>query len=175
MPCSVIEQYDSQMGFERVFYFSCRNYLYPLIGKQSVTTKANKLLPKHWFYLAIGYHLSARLQLNSKAEVIKLNDYSLSRSLLDDVSETLKVRCYTTEQVKNIEGRGFMSREELRAAEVTWTGTCSISLNRFLFGKDESKGVLVHQAPTRNKSGSPETVDWYIANSRNGMLLSPVG
>lgn len=65
-----------------------------------------------------------------------------------------------------------MANWALRSQEVAWTGTCSVILHHFLFGH-VSNGILIHQCPTRNQSGTPETVDMYIANYTNGQALDP--
>lgn len=66
-----------------------------------------------------------------------------------------------------------MASSGIRESEIAWTSVCAAHLQSLF--NDLPMGLFMHQAPTSNRTGTPETVDWYFAKcDERGRPLGPV-
>jgi hypothetical protein len=134
----------------------------------------------HWFGLEIyNMYLSAKEQLQNDLPEIKLGNFSIAKSVLNECSKGLKKQC-GLKDLPDMDGRGIMASSACRSQEITWTGFCQPHLQKLLFHR-YSTGICVHQGPSRKRkrkgkpiSGNPDMADWSVYQQVNYVPGFPV-
>lgn len=160
---------------------------YPQLTKESIITKS-KELPSNWLNLPLFghefaltlynvFHKATNATYNTQdpdASIALGDGHSLLYSDLLDISTCLKNICQSTRDFKNTVGeRGVVANESLKKTEISWTGAVAEELRR-LISPRRSNGIFVHQHPTRNNTGTAETIDWAVARYKNGLVGEPI-
>ena len=128
-------------------------------------------------------YLEAKKQLAQTEPDITLGKFVITKSVLSECSEALKVQCGLRD-LPDMDVRGVMSSSACRSAEITWTGFCHPHLNKLLFHHYAYVGICTHQGPSRKRkrrgkplSGNPDIADiadWSVYQQVSFMPGFPV-